>query len=337
MFFKKSIKSNENLYIEKEPKKCRINLNLTTNPLGSPMNQEEINKYIEKSLIENYNEPGELYELKEKLSKLNELKKDNIMITAGADQALEIILSHILNEDDFLAIYEPTFSRFEIYAKNIFNAKIIHLKSLSNIPYCKLLILCSPNNPSTIELKYEKIRKILINNPDKMIVIDNVFFGYGNENLSSLVKEFNNLILIKSFSKIYGLPGLRVGWIESKTENIEKLEIGISPFRVSFLNQLIASKSMDNDEFIEKSLNYVKIEYEKIKNELNERVYRESNVPFFIFKTNNPIKDKELLYNKGIKVIDSTYFNNVDFNFLRISIGKPEENEELIIALKELI
>jgi len=333
--FKSFISSNENLYIEKVPKKCKINLNLTTNPLGPGINYEKMR--FQKSYIENYNEPGEMKELKLKISECESTSEKNIMITAGADQALEILLSHCLSENECVGIHEPTFSRFEIYAKNLCGARILHFKSLKNIPPCKVIVLCSPNNPSTVELKYDEIRKILENNPDTAVIVDNVFFGYGKENLSSLVKEFGNLFLIKSFSKLYGLPGLRVGWIESREENISKLEIGISPFRASYLNQFIALKSLENPKHIQKSLEYVRAEFSKIKSELKDRVVRESNVPFFLFKTGNPKKDRDFLFNQGINVIDSTYFNNADFGFLRISLGTPEENREVMHALKRII
>ena len=152
-----------------------------------------------------------------------------------------------------------------------------------------------------------------------------------------MVGKFENVIVLKSLSKSFGLPGIRVGWIESQNGNIKVLREGVSPFRVPFVCQKIALEAMKDSEHITKTKDFLSKEFAKIKGEFNSKVVRESEVPFFLFEIENPQKAREWLFEQDISVVDSTSFKGTDNGFLRIMIGKEEENKILIEKLKQLL
>ena len=340
MKFRNCVTSKENLklYVDENPKVAKIKLDLTTNPLGFPKRVLSSLSSLNETELSRYNEPPELPELKKAIVKHSGIAEEQIMITSGADQAIEIVLTHILEKGDVLGIHIPTFPRFEIVARRLCDARIKFFTNISDIPIdCKAVVFCTPNNPTTKEIKISELEKVAVANKNKFIIIDAVFSDFGKNKISSLVGKFENVIVLKSLSKSFGLPGIRVGWIESQNGNIKVLREGVSPFRVPFVCQKIALEAMKDSEHITKTKDFLSKEFAKIKGEFNSKVVRESEVPFFLFEIENPQKAREWLFEQDISVVDSTSFKGTDNGFLRIMIGKEEENKILIEKLKQLL
>jgi len=340
MRFRNCVTSKEDLklYVDETPKEAKIKLDLTTNPLGFPKRILSSLSSVNQTEISRYNEPPELPELKKAIGKHSGVAEEQIMITSGADQAIEIVLTHILEKGDVLGIHIPTFPRFEIVARRLCDAEIRFFTKLSETPkQCKAIIFCTPNNPTTRELSIDELEKIAEANKDKFIIIDAVFSDFGKNRISPLIDKFENVILLKSLSKSFGLPGIRFGWIESQSRNIKALREGVSPFRVPFICQRIALEALKDSNHIKQTIEFLSQEFRKIKREFNNQIIRESNVPFFLFKVENPQKARKWLLKHDISVVDSTSFKGVNNGFLRIMIGNDEENKILIERLKQFI
>jgi len=280
---------------------------------------------------------AELPELKKSLAQHAGIKEEQIMLTCGADQAIEIVLTHLLNSEEAIAILAPTFSRFEIVAQKLCNANVVLFNNIRNIPDAKVVLICTPNNPTTEEVDMRLLEEAIVNNPNKMFVIDSVFADFGNNNVSELVDKFSNVIVLKSLSKNFGLAGLRVGWVESQEQNIALLRKGVSPFRVPLLNQKIALAALDDKEHVGRTLKFLDEEFSKIKNTFGNKAVRKSKVPFFMFLTDKPREARELLLENSISVVDSTSFSGTTTGFLRIAIGTKEDNKQLIAALTQWV
>lgn len=322
------------LYADKLPKEARIKLDLNTNPLGLPKAIEKV-KVTAKD-VQRYSEPAELAELKQSLAQRAGIKDEQLMITCGADQAIEIVLTHLLNPKETIAVLAPTFSRFEIVAKRLCDANVVLFTDINEVPECKVVLVCTPNNPTTEEVDINCLEKAVRSNPDKMFVIDSVFADFGKNNVSELTR-FSNVVVLKSLSKNFGLAGLRVGWVESQKENIALLRKGVSPFRVPLLNQKIALAALSDKKHVGKTIKFLDDEFRKIKNTLGDKAVRRSNVPFFMFLTEKPIAAREFLLNNSISVVDSTSFSGAKNGFLRIAIGTKDDNKALVAALKQWV
>ncbi len=322
-------------YAIKEKVNAKIRLDLSINPLGPPPTVKRFLEKLDFSNIQRYPEPCQLPELKREAADFFGVNTEDIMITSGADQAIEVALSHLLNPGDKIAIQNPTFPRFEIVAKNLCDAFTIDFTN--QIPESKVVVLCTPNNPTTQEISRETIITILENNPDKMIIIDNVFGSFGKEKIDDLVNKFGNLIILKSLSKDFGLAGMRIGFILSKQENIGILENGIAPFRVPTFIQNIATEALKDRNHLEKTKGFLKGEIGFIKSELGDLVIQETVLPFFLFKSKTKSVDlKKKLLDMGISIVDGSSFKGLDENLSRIAIGKHEDNVEFIKAAEKI-
>lgn len=324
------------LYVDEVPLAAPIKLDLTTNPLGFPP-RVLASLGACPSDLDHYNEPPELPELKKAVATHSGVQEDQIMITAGADQAIELALAHIVECRTQVGILAPTFPRFEIVARRLCDAETILFKNLEKLPPgCQTVVLCTPNNPTTEEIGKTDLEKVISENQEKTFVIDAVFDDFGTQKVSDLINEFENVIVIKSVSKSFGLPGIRIGWVESRTENIDLLREGVSPFRVPFVCQKIAAEALKDSTHISKTIEFLSQEFAKIKRAFGGRAIRKSNVPFFLFLVKNAPEVKEWLLRKGIKVVDSSSFKGADSEFLRIMIGTREQNKRVIEDLKLL-
>lgn len=329
--------ADSNSYARGVTPQARIRLDLTTNPLGFPQAVPEMLRSIDLGDFHHYPHPAELPELKQALAEHSGIRADQLTLSAGAAQGIEIVLTHILEPNDKVGILIPTFPLFELIAKQLCDAEIVFFGSLESMPSdCRAIILCTPNNPTTEELELSAIEGAIRSTPDTLFIIDSALSSFGRNNVSSLIGKFENLMVLKSLSKSFGLASFRVGCIESKHEHIEALNEGISPFRVPLICQKAALAALSDKSHIPRTLKFLSREFGRIKTEIGPRAVRNSNVPFFLFMVENPQKAREaLLQNHGISVVDSSSFRGVQEGFLRIAIGTSEQNAELIGALAE--
>lgn len=315
---------------------AKIRLDLSTHPLGpSPVILEVLKS---AGIFDLWKYPeSELMELKQQIARFTGLNEENIMLTSGAEQGIEIALIRLLNPGERITIKIPTFPLFNIFARNLCDAKVEFFSDIENIPEAKVIVLCSPNNPTTEEIPEEKIGSILEENPNSMILLDNVFCESGEERFENLVKEFNNLIILRSFSKDFGLAGIRLGFILSSEENIPALKNGICHFRISTLSQRIALEALKDRNHLEKMKLFLKHEFSFIKRELGSQIVRKSNTPFFLFDCRMDSQIcREKMLEKDISIVDSSSFAGLERNFCRVTIGKREENEAFLAAVKEI-
>jgi histidinol-phosphate/aromatic aminotransferase/cobyric acid decarboxylase-like protein len=313
-----------------------IRLDLVSNPIGPPIEVMDFIQNISIKDISEYSNPQIDWELKTRLAQLNHVNQNQILITSGADQAIEIVLTHVINKDDNVGILIPSFPRFEIVANKLCGAKISFFSDINSIPKSKIIILCTPNSPTTHEIPKDLLIRTIQNNQNKLFIIDAVFCDFGSWDPSILLQEFGNLIILKSFSKSHGIAGARVGFIIANEKIISLLAQGISPFLVSNISKMITIKAIDNTNHIKKSISFVNEEFNKIKHNLGKNAIRNSNVPFFMLKVKNSIDAKKKLLKKGISIITEEHFRGLEKNTLRVKIGKPWENDMFIKIIKTL-
>ncbi len=311
-----------------------VKLDLSINTFARKIVDERVLKLSAADIVE-YPDPTELPVLKELVARQEAVTPEEVMFTTGADRAIEIVLTRILSAGERVAINIPTFPFFEVVARSVCDARTLFFEALDRIPSAKMVVLCSPNNPTTQELSEETVRRILEENPDTMIVLDAVFADFGTWNPSRLVEEFSNLVVLRSFSKV-GFAGLRLGSIVSQQENIEYFKVGVSPFRVPVVTQRIALNVLQETTVLETGKRLLNKEFAFIRGELPQAV-RETNLPFFLLPTEqDSTVVREKLLGKGVSVVDGKNFRGLGDNFLRVMIGTREENKQFIQAFKQV-
>ena len=335
-------------------KAAKIKLSANESALGpSPRAIKEYNK-ISKNFKRYPDTNGN--SLKNVIAKKFKLDRNRIILGSGSDQIFELICRTYIKKGDEVIVPRYSFIIYRLYSKSN-GAKIIYSKEnnfkvsvkdiLSKVTKkTKVVFLANPNNPTgtfinKIELK--NLRKKLRN--DILLVIDDAYFEYVKQKDYSsglkLFSKYKNVLITRTFSKIYGLAGLRVGWGYASKEIINILNQIKPPFNINRPALFAASAAVKDSNWLKKEIKHInkwsKIffnTFKKMKIETNE-----SKVNFLLvnFDRVNISSNKvfQKLAKSGILVRKMDIYGIK--NSLRITIGKSEENKKLIISLKKIL
>lgn len=285
-------------------------------------------------------------ELLQKLADFHKVKIENIILTAGADEAINAILGTFLESGQTVLTVTPSFVMPKIYSKTHgLNYKEIPYgekwqfpteEFIKNIDTADFIHLTTPNSPTGEVIEPDSIKKIVEKSGEKAVLIDETYANYsGVTNLGSL-KGRDNLFIVRSFSKDFALAGLRLGYVISAAQNIKDLRKYLSPYNVSTLTVKAGIAALDDIEYFEN----VKIEMEKSKKLLTEgleklgaKIYpSKSNFLCVDFGEKADFIYKKLLDNK-IKV---KYYNQTPMleNCFRIGVPKIGNTQRILEILK---
>lgn len=287
-------------------------------------------------------------EISQKIAEYTGFEIDNIKVTNGADEAISSIFQTYLDIDDIVLTVKPTFAMPAVYSK-IVGAKLIEvpyskkwefpivefLNELKN-PNIKIVHLTTPNNPTGESISEENILKIIEKSNDKVVLIDETYGNYCNSSYRELAKKFDNVFIVKSFSKDFALAGLRLGYIISNSENIKHLKTVVSPFSVNCIAVKAGIAALEDFSYFEK----IKLEIEKSKNILKEgfeklgAIVYESSANFLCveFADKFEFVHKVLVENDIlVKKFVAPELNGI----LRVTAPRPESAISVIEALKE--
>ncbi len=294
-----------------------------------------------------------MFELKEALSNRFGVEDKNIIIGAGSDQVLEFI-SHVkLNTKSSILTSAVTFAMYEIYAKQ-FGAKVIKTPSYQHIvsEFKEAIIkhnpdivyICTPNNPTGDATKRDDVFEIIKSVPkESLVVVDCAYMEYIEDDEYKLEPkdfiEFDNVIYLGTFSKAYGLGGMRVGYGIANESLIKVLYKVRPPFNITTLSLLAAIEASKDEEFVKQSIALNKEQmarYIEFANS-NKIDYIPSYTNFITYKFGSNYNSTQIATNlmkQGIIVRDLASYG---LNAIRITIGLKEQNSRLFEVLsKEL-
>lgn len=273
---------------------------------------------------------------------------ENVKVTNGADEAIYSVFQTYLDPDDAVLTVKPTFAMPVVYSK-ILGAQLIEipyskkwefpidafLKELDN-PKIKIVHLTTPNNPTAESISEKNVMKIIENAKDKVVIIDETYGNYCNSNYKKLAKEYDNVFIIKSFSKDFALAGLRLGYIISNSENIRNIKSVVSPFSVNSIAAKAGIAALEDLKYfedikvkIEESKNILKLGFEK----LGATVYPSSaNFLCVDFKDKADFIHKKLIENDVIV----KKFNVPELKgMLRVAAPRLEDSHFVIESLEK--
>lgn len=321
------------------------------NSLGcSPLVKE---KLIEAFDTLSYYPDMNCTKLREKLAGIHQIKEEQIVFANGSFELISLIAQTFLEEDDEVINIEPSFGWYKNVSlqmgANIINVPLKDFKAdlegvLQNITQkTKLIWLCNPNNPVGSILTHKQVKNFLDKLPsDILLVLDEAYVDYIDEtdapNFFELLREYHNIISLRTFSKVYGLASFRLGYAVSSEEitgYINKVRI---PVNVNALAQIAALSSLEDQEFrnqvIENNKRGVQLYYKEL-DELGLKYVR-TNCNFIFFDIGiDTVKVEQEYLKRGIIVRTGVEFGYP--TWLRITIGKYEENVLVIDILKEIL
>jgi histidinol-phosphate aminotransferase len=338
--------------------KGAIKLSSNENPLGpSPEVIREIVKSIGEGELNLSVYPWERNEeeLKDEILRYIDVgtarkKKENIAIGAGVDGVLDTLVKIFIESGNEAIIPVPTFSLYESLVKiaggvprYVKREKHFGIPVEGVISACnektKIIFISSPNNPTGNCIPEDKVREIIELVPEVMVVIDEAYVEFADSSLQNLVTEYENVLVLRTFSKAFGLAGLRVGFAvipEWLAIHYKKVSI---PFSVNSVAITAAIAALRDKEHLRRSVELVKRERQFLIENLQRffEVYpSEAN---FVFVNVSPAKSYEVydaLMQRGIIVRDCSSFRGAGDSFIRISVGTREQNELVVEVLKDL-
>ena len=296
-----------------------------------------------------YPDPQQL-SLKTKLSEIKKVSIHQIFIGNGSDEVIDIAFRiFCVPGKDKALTFSPTYGMYDVSAA-INNVELIKQPLLSDFqinlnqlqPYLemddmKLLFICSPNNPTGNCINKEDIEYIL-NNFNGIVIIDEAYIDFSTKtSFISEIEKYPNLIVSQTFSKAWGLAGVRVGVAYANKEIINLYNKVKLPYNISSLNQEAVLKKLENLTQFEIKKNIILKEREKLITELQKISFITKIFPtetnFILIEVNNANQlYKELVTKKIITRNRNSLVNNC----LRITVGSPEENQKLINTLTTL-
>jgi histidinol-phosphate aminotransferase len=289
-------------------------------------------------------------ELREKLSAYVHVPIDCITVGSGSDELMERITRLFLEKGEQALSISPTFSMYR-HAVTLQRAELIEVPLredfsldvnglLSKVtPKTRVLFLCSPNNPTANQFKPDDVERLAEAFPG-IVVVDEAYVEFAENSVVQLTLKFENLMVLRTLSKAFGLASLRLGYCVANTEIAETFskKVGL-PYPVNTIALKVGAKILENMGMVEKAIKKMKLEREKLTKALNNisgvKAF-DSQTNFVLFQTDKPsTKVYQGLLKRGIivKNLGSILkFNNC----FRATVGLPEMNVRLIEALKEI-
>ena len=296
-----------------------------------------------------------MFELKFALSTKFGVEDENIIIGAGSDQVLEFVSRAVLTANDSVLMSQVTFAMYEIYAKQMgativrtasYEHKVEEFIEAYNEHKPKIVYLCTPNNPTGDATTKEDILTIIrAMGKETLVVVDGAYMEYAAAKDEAYriepkdIMEFENVIYLGTFSKAYGLGGMRVGYGIANAELISELYKMRPPFNISTLSLAAAIEACKDEDFVKDSIAlYTQeiVRYEAFAKE-NNFTYIESYTNFITYLFTDKMDSTNIadaLLKEGVIIRNLASYG---MNAVRITIGTKEQNDRLFEVLRKVL
>lgn len=295
---------------------------------------------------------GKSSKLKETIAKKLSINEDQILIGSGSDEIISLICQSFLNKDDEVIMSEDSFLMYRIYSQ--LNGAVVRFAKNENNKFSvsetlklvtnktKIVFIANPNNPSGTYINSDELMKLRKNLPENiLLMVDDAYaeFVTKNDYKSGLdiFKNSKNTVVSRTFSKIFGLANLRLGWGYGSKEIIEAANLFRPPFNISGIAEKAGCAAILDDEWIKKNVEHnekwSKIIFEKISSK--NIITNDPVANFFLLNFDNAKLNSEQAFdifinNKILLRKMNTYGIK---NSLRVTIGTDEENKTFLDIL----
>lgn len=321
-------------------------LNSNESPYSAPQELlDYMKENVGKLLVNRYPDTDSMALMKA-IGKAYNVKPENVVCGVGSDEMIDCILASILNEDDKVLIPYPSFSMYaqftflncgygiKVPLKEDFTYDVEAMKAVIEKEQPKVVFICNPNNPTGCVMQQKDIEDILELSKG-LVIVDEAYEDFADQDISviPLIKKYDHLIVLRTFSKAYALAGARVGYAIACEELIDLINAVKVPYNLNMFSQLVATWAIEHKEIFK----------ENAKRIISQRAHVDEGLKALGFKTYpssanfiwtelpegyfEALKARKI-YIRQMAVDEKAYY--------RITIGTPEENEALLTALKEL-
>ena len=293
-------------------------------------------------------DPASIAELEEALGKYVGVPSRCITVSGGSEQLVDLVARLFLEKGDDAVSIVPTFFIYEKRVR-LEGARLVRVPLNRDLsldveailekvtPKTRLVFVCSPNNPTGNQFELDKI-EALADECSALVVVDEAYAEFADYSVAPLVVEKRNVIVLRTFSKAFGLAGMRLGYAVAHPD-IASLLSGTLPYTVSTVAAKYVLRLLGDIGAIEKSTEMIKAERKRLINELEAvkdiEVF-DSKANFVTFKPN---RDAERIYHKLLEkgvIIKNLGNLPVIGHCLRVTVGLPHTNDQFLNALKQI-
>ncbi|MBN1694731.1 histidinol-phosphate transaminase [candidate division WOR-3 bacterium] len=346
-YIRKSIQELKEYSVPQDKYKVKLNQNESPYDVPEDLKEEIIkrmmntdwNRYPSRTAIP----------LVEAISEYTNFPKEGIVAANASNEIIQGIFQAICDSGDKLVAISPGFAIYP-YLSQIMDLNLAEVPLLEDFSFdvaaiikegkdAKLVVLALPNNPTGTTISNEQIEEIA-QNINGILVVDEAYYEFSKKTAISLLDKYDNIIIIRTLSKAFGLAGLRLGYLLTNAEIASAVQKAKLPFSVGIFGQIAGEILLKKNEYIKNIVKKILDEKEKVFAELKGIPTTEpvpSFTNFILFKTQS-ISGKELfeeMYRRGVLL---RFFNTPRLkDTLRVTIGKPEGNEIFLKTLKEVL
>jgi histidinol-phosphate aminotransferase len=297
-----------------------------------------------------YPDPNQT-QLRQKISEIKKVPVDNILLGNGSDEILDLIFRVFMEPGrDNIIISVPTFGMFRVLCgvndiecraaslDDDFQLQVDEIQGLMD-ERTKAVFICSPNNPTGNLMRREDILRLL--DMGILVVVDEAYADFAStESMSGLFDAHPNLIVTQTFSKAYGMAGIRLGMCFAQKPIIELLKKVKMPYNVNVLTQTAALEQLSDQESFQKELEEIIKNRRWLENQLSSCAIVEKIFPsdsnFLLIRVDDADLRYQQLIEKGL-VVRNRSNEPLCGNCLRVTVGTDQENEMLVKAVKSFI
>lgn len=322
-----------------------LDFNERTLPVGEVV-QKALIEYIQSGRMQMYPSYSDTVE---RIANYAGVKPEQLMITNGSDQGIELIFRSVCREGDEAIIAGPTFAMYKQCA-GIENLKIVEPEYSMEKGYpveavinavtdkTRIIAIANPNNPCGTLVKKEEVLRIAKAAPQAAILVDECYFEYSRETVVDYIDEHPNIFVTRTFSKTWGIPSLRLGYLISQEANITALLNVRGPYDVNQFAIVAVRAALQNPEY---TLDYVREVMEESKPAL-EKLLDEKNIPYWNSSANFIWAFPENAEQLELKIREAGILVRPKANLqgkmgLRITLGSIEQTTRLVELLSTLL
>ncbi len=314
----------------------------------SPAVKAALHEVIDKNLMQIY--PEDCVQLQERIASYAGVQPSQILLTNGSDQAIDLIFRTFTKAKGEVIIPQPTYSMFTLFAE-MMDTTIIQPEVNPDLSFpleavqaavtdrTQLIVICNPNNPTGQIVSNDDLATLAEANPQTMIFVDEAYMEFSQQTAVPLLIRYPNIVISRTFSKAFGLAGLRLGYIIARSDFVLEMEKVRDPINVNIFAYYGARAALDNinelNDYVDEVMNRAK--------PLVEDFFRSTNVTFYpsvanfiLFKPEQPANEVfEKLRAQGFltRVRSGAHINNT----IRVTIGTVDQMQKFIEVYKSAI
>ena len=339
------------LYSVKSKKQGIIDYSSNINPRGY---HPGVKKYLTKHMkILSVYPDSDSSELRKNLKWYTKVPEDQIVVGNGATEIIYNFCQAFLNKNTTVLIPIPTFSEYEVAAK-LQGSKLMFFKTMNlnynldtfikKIPKKGCIFICNPNNPTGILISRKKMQQIIVTSQKRstLVFVDECFIELSDPKQSVVryLKKYNNLFVLRSLTKSFGLAGIRIGYGLGNKKLITILNNIKIPWNVSGIAQKAASAALCYHNYLDETNKIIHKEAKILQNTISKIdgfscLHTDANFILIKAKIKSNILQKKLL-EKKILIRDCNSFRGLNTNYIRIAVKTHKDNIKLIKELEAI-